>query len=111
MKTFTDEQLAKLRKYLEDNAKQLANDNNIRQIPYYHNNDKMRDYMWTIINVAGLGQIEMYFTGSSSILKINGIYVERDRVESFNFYQIEQILLVELKNKKIEDSSSFFDKI
>ena len=110
MEKYTDEQLAKLRKYFEKNAYILAEENRIKQFPYYPDNEEMREYLWTIIEVKRLGRIEMYFTGESSKLSINGISVEKDRVESFNFREIESIILNAYKNKKIEDSKNWFDE-
>lgn len=111
MKTFSDEELAKLRKYLEDKANALANEGRIRQVPYYPGKELLRDYLWTIVEVPDLGRIEMYFTIMSSILKINRVSVEVERVESFNFKQINDILLDALKQKTIADSRTWFDNI
>lgn len=108
---FTDEQLAKLRKYLEDNATELASSNNISQIPYYPKKETLRDYQWLIVNVEKLGRIEMYFTGVSSLLKIKGIYVESNRVDSFNFRQIHDVLLNTYNQNLIDKSTDFFNEL
>lgn len=111
MTSFTDEHLAKLRRYLEVNAYKLSSQGMIKRIPYYSGNLKLRDYLWTIVIIKEIGSVELYFTGSSSILKINGIYVESERVDSFNFREIQDILIKAYNEKLIEDSDNFLNNL
>lgn len=108
---FTDEHLAKLRKYLQENATELAINNKIYKMPYYPKKEHFRDYQWLIVNHDRLGRIELYFTGMSSVLKIKGIYVESNRVDSFNFREIHDILEREYNQKLVNDSDQFFSEL
>lgn len=108
---FSDEQLAKLRKYLEDNAVELALKDKISKIPYYKKKETLRDYQWLIVQVDRFGKIEMYFTGISSLLKIKGIYVESNRVDSFNFKQIHNILEKAYNKNLIKNSEDFLNEL
>ena len=89
MEKLSNEQLMKLRDYLISNAKRLANEGKISELPYYPGRNEMRDYTWTIIDVAGFGKIEMYFTGDSSIVKINSVRFDANLVRELNFYDAE----------------------
>ena len=110
MKTFDKKHLETLEKFLIDNASKLGKENKISQRPYYPGNEKMQDYQWTVINILGLGKIEMYFTSQSSILSIDGVYVEEELIKDFNFRRVEEILLEKLRNKKIEVASKWIEK-
>jgi hypothetical protein len=111
MKSFTDENLAKLSTYLELNASKLAEENKIKRLPYYPGKENLREYLWTIVEVKELGRIELYFTGSSSLLKIKGIYLEPQRVDSFNFREIQDILIKVYNEKLIDDSDQAFNDL
>ncbi|RYY00590.1 hypothetical protein EON78_00730 [bacterium] len=111
MRSFTDENLAKLRAYLELNARKLATDKKIKKLPYYPGKEHLREYLWTIVEVKELGRIELYFTASSSLMKIKGIYVESERVDSFNFRQIYDLLNRHYNSKIIEDADDAFNNL
>jgi len=111
MKSFTDEHLAKLRRYLEVNASELASNNMIRRIPYYPGKENLREYLWTIVKIKDIGDVELYFTGSSSILKIKGVYVEEERVDSFNFRQIQDVLIKAYNEKLIDDIDKLLNNL
>lgn len=111
MKSFTDEQLTKLYQYLIENAKKLIKEKRGSQVPYYPNNPSMKDYCWTVIHIEGLGIIDMYFTGISSVVKVNGVFVEEKKVIQFNFRNAERRLLEELNDQKIEASKEWFNNL
>lgn len=112
MASFTDKFLSKLRAYLCDNSKELAQKNKISQVPYYRDDLTLRHYQWTIIDInepgLGLDRIEMYFTAFSDVLKINGINIESAKVKEFNFEEANKILIEALNEKKITDAENRF---
>lgn len=110
MNKFTDEQLLKLRDYMNENCQTLVKEQRVSRVPYYPNQASMRSYCWTVIEIAGLGTIDLYFTGISSVLKINGVGVEEKRVRQFRFEDVERRLIKELNNQKVKESQKWFDE-
>ncbi len=113
MKTFTDQQLITLKNLLVENAQELFINGKVKQVPYYPGDGLMKDYQWIIINLHHLkiGEVEMYFTGLSSILKIDSVQIDPDKVNELGFKQIEKIFRELLKDKKVEELGNILDKL
>jgi hypothetical protein len=109
--TFSDEQLFKLHKFLKANALKLATAGKISKIPYHPKRPELRDYQWLIVDVDGLGKVEMYFTGMTSHFKVKGVYAENDQIERFNLRALHDVLEKAYTKKVISDAKGFFDGI
>ena len=104
MENFTTLELFKLKEHLIKNAAELANSNKIEQIPYYRNNQEMKDYQWTKVAVKENLVIEMYFTSVSHIVKINGVFVQNSELREIKFEDANDVLVEELKRIKIKET-------
>lgn len=108
MAKYTNKELIKLKKHLDDNIDSLIEKGNVSQYSRYPDDPKIRDtYQVMVLNVNGLGRVEMYFS-MLSILKIDGIIVEEKIVNKLGFRDTCKMYEEAYKNKKIKDSKGWF---
>ena len=108
---FTISQLQNLSKYLIENADILASTGKIKRLPYYPKRQDMADYKWTIVSLDNIGEINMYHTACSSILKIDGIWVSSEMLKDVSFENTERALIDAFNSIKIKKIGNYLDSL
>jgi hypothetical protein len=71
---FTKENIQKIFDFIENNSENLIKKESIRTVKEYPDKPNMDLYRWYIVDISGLGEVWFYHTGSSKILRIDGVH-------------------------------------
>ncbi len=109
MESFTKAEIHKLLKHILINAKEFADNGNIKAVPYYPNQRNMDAYRWYFMNISGLGNVGIYFTSQSKLIKIKGVLVNEEIVESKHIEDVYNELSNQYENIIIRKSKKWFE--
>lgn len=105
---YTKKEIKKLLDYLEKESEDLANNGNISEVPYYRGNPELAAYQWLIIDVAGLGEVRLYYTSQSNLIKINNVRVDIELINPSRLSKVYSQLKNDVNKYKIKESKDWF---
>jgi len=107
----TIEQLEKLKKLIQENADDLIKYGKVYLSSYYPNDVNLSHYKWVHLSLSNIGKVDLYFTSRSNTIRINGTFIDHEKVSQVKFIDLYNDLLKRVEEKEIKNVGNFLDNL